>query len=368
MHRLTCLDGLRGVLAMYVMVSHVLPFAAIPASLAGPAWLFSHGGAGVDMFFILSGLVILRSLRAFEGRPGGFLLARASRIYPVYLLAFAAALALRPFEYGLDLMPWIGPDSTTRRLVYAGWPENTGLEIGLHLVMAHGLFPDAILPHAWVRFLGTAWSLSTEWQFYVLVLLLALWRLRDGQMALAFLALAAAGTAWMLMGAEGWQFSRAFLPNKAHLFALGIASSILLARGRAGLGPYLAVLAATLVLAFVQGGANKLAVPLAWSLCLAAQAGLIAPLARLLCHPALLWLGAISYPLYIAHEGIQKTLCIVLSAFSGGDSALFTALWLPSSLLLPIIAAWGLHRWLEVPVMRWGRGVAARKVAQPLPA
>jgi len=359
MQRLTCLDGLRGILAMYVMVSHVLPFAAIPAGLA---WLFSHGGAGVDMFFILSGLVILRSVRAFEGQPVGFLLARFSRIYPVYLLAFAAALALRPFEYGLDLMPWIGPESTTRRLVYAGWPENTGMEIGLHLVMAHGLFPDAILPHAWVRFLGTAWSLSTEWQFYALALVLALWKLRDGQLVLAFLVLACAGTAWVLMGAASWQFSRAFLPNKAHLFALGIASSILLARGRAWLGAYLAVLAATLVLSYSQGGANKMAVPLAWSLCLAAQAGLVSPLATLLRHPVLLWLGAISYPLYIAHEGIQKTLCIALSALSGGDATLFTTLWLPSSLLLPLLTAWGLHHWVEVPAMRWGRGFAARRL------
>jgi len=368
MQRLTCLDGLRGVLAMYVMVSHVLPFAAIPASLAGAAWLFSHGGAGVDLFFVLSGLVILRSLRAFAGRPGGFLLARFTRIYPVYLLAFAVALGLRPFEYGLDQMPWIGADSPTRRLVHAGWPDSTGVEIGLHLVMAHGLFPDAILPYAWVRFLGTAWSLSTEWQFYVLALLLALGRASDGRMVLAFLLLGLAGAAWALAGPEAWQFSRAFLPNKAHLFALGIASAALLARGRAGVGTYLAVLAASMAISAAQGGANKLAVPLAWSLCLLAQMGVLPVLSALLCHRVLLWLGAISYPLYIAHEGIQKILCIALSAYSGGNPALFTALWLPASLLLPVLAAWGLHHWVEAPAMRWGRGLIARAATRPVPA
>ena len=35
--------------------------------------------------------------------------------------------------------------------------------------MTHGLFPNGVLPDVWVGFLGAAWSLSTEWQFYLLV-------------------------------------------------------------------------------------------------------------------------------------------------------------------------------------------------------
>jgi peptidoglycan/LPS O-acetylase OafA/YrhL len=56
---MVCLDGLRGVLAFYVMLGHTLPFAPLPHWLH---WLFLHGGAGVDVFFILSGLVIVQSL------------------------------------------------------------------------------------------------------------------------------------------------------------------------------------------------------------------------------------------------------------------------------------------------------------------
>jgi len=43
--RLECLDGLRGILALYVPVDHAAPFAAIPARVARP---LSHGGAAVD--------------------------------------------------------------------------------------------------------------------------------------------------------------------------------------------------------------------------------------------------------------------------------------------------------------------------------
>ena len=49
MRRLTCLDGLRGLLALYVMVSHVLPFAVLPATLDWLGGWLSHGGAAVDI-------------------------------------------------------------------------------------------------------------------------------------------------------------------------------------------------------------------------------------------------------------------------------------------------------------------------------
>ena len=55
MKRLECLDGLRGVLAIYVALGHMAPFAMLPLWLQSGV---SHGGAAVDVFFILSGLVM----------------------------------------------------------------------------------------------------------------------------------------------------------------------------------------------------------------------------------------------------------------------------------------------------------------------
>ena len=307
-------------------------------------------------------LVILRSLHAYRGQPRGFLIARATRIFPVYLLVFAVALAVRAPDYGLSAMPWIGPDSPVQILVSSGWPEGALVEIAAHLVMAHGLFPDAVLPHVWVRFLGAAWSLSTEWQFYVLALILAMRGMRDSRLVVFFLALAAAGLGWHTLAPEGWVFSRAFLPNKAQYFALGIASAAVLARARGAGVMYLAVLVATLAISFDQGGPGKMAAPLVWTFCLGAELGFLAPLAALLRHKALLWLGVVSYPLYIAHEPIHKMLCMLLSRVAGGDGVVFTLLWLPSAILLPLAVAWWLHRAVELPVQRWGRAIAAPRV------
>ena len=214
---MVCLDGLRGLLACYVMLSHTLPFAPLPVWLL---WLFKHGGAGVDVFFILSGLVIVQSLDSFHYRARPFLIARVARIYPVFLVVFVFAMAVQPLATGFERMAWIGPDSEARYIWSGGWPSTWWLLIVTHLTMTHGLFPNGVLPDVWVGFLGAAWSLSTEWQFYVLALLIGA-RLGLQRMAWLFLVMGLAAIAWQAMAPEAWQFSRAFLPNKAQCFALG---------------------------------------------------------------------------------------------------------------------------------------------------
>jgi peptidoglycan/LPS O-acetylase OafA/YrhL len=313
MRRLVCLDGLRGVLACYVMLSHTLPFAPLPGWLL---WLFSHGGAGVDMFFVLSGLVIVQSLASFDYRAWPFLIARVARIYPVFLVVFAFALAVQPLATGFEQMAWIGPESQARVIWSGGWPGNWGPYIAAHLTMTHGLFPNGVLPEVWVGLLGAAWSLSTEWQFYLLALLIGA-RLRLARMAWLFVAIATLAVAWQAAVPEAWQFSRAFLPNKAQYFALGIISVAVIHDGTKGLRSYAAVLAATSLLCFAQGGIDKLLPPIVWSVCLAAQAFSSWPrprqsshwvpacagmtmemLAALLQSRPLVWLGAISYCIY----------------------------------------------------------------------
>jgi len=132
MRRLTCLDGLRGVLALYVMVGHTLPFALVPGWLAGP---FSHGGAAVDVFFILSGLVIVQSLASYDYRPRPFLIARVARIYPVFLAAFALAVAVQPLPPGQSHMPWIGHDSQARFIWSGDWPDDWVIGIATHVTI-----------------------------------------------------------------------------------------------------------------------------------------------------------------------------------------------------------------------------------------
>jgi peptidoglycan/LPS O-acetylase OafA/YrhL len=367
MKRLECLDGLRGALAVYVMLGHTAPFAALPWWVA---WPLSHGGAAVDVFFILSGFVIVQSLERCDWRPRPFLLARALRIFPVFLAVFPAAVLLDLLPARFEQLPWITSDRAAFGIWSQGWPAAWPQEIALHLVMAHGLMPDALLPNAWVSFLGAAWSLSTEWQFYVLALaaghVIGCGKGRPWRLALLFLLIATAGQLLRAAGPEAWQFSRAFLPNKAQYFALGIASAAALERKPGNAIRFTGILAATLALCLAAGGAGKIAAPLVWLVCLAAQhlPGLpaLGSIAWILRTPLALRLGAISYCLYLVNEPVQRLLGPALARLADGDAVLFTALWIPAATLIPLAASAALHRWVEQPALYWGRAVKAERL------
>jgi peptidoglycan/LPS O-acetylase OafA/YrhL len=83
-------------------------------------------------------------------------------------------------------------------------------------------------------------------------------------------------------------------------------------------------------------------------------------LAAALKSRALVWLGAASYCLYLVNEPVQKLLGVTLAVVVHGNAALFTALWLPGAVVLPVLAAWLLHEWIEAPTLRWGRALARR--------
>jgi peptidoglycan/LPS O-acetylase OafA/YrhL len=335
----------------------------------------------VDVFFILSGLVIVQSLDSFGYRALPFLIARVARIYPVFLVVFALAVAVQPLQTGFEQMAWIGPDSPARSIWSGGWPRDWGGFIATHMTMTHGLFPNGVLPNVWVGFLGAAWSLSTEWQFYLLALLIGA-RLGPRRMAWLFLAMSAASIAWHAMVPEAWQFSRAFLPNKAQYFALGVVSASVVRDGHRGLPAYLVVLAATLALCAVQGGIDKLLPPAVWTTCLVAQAFSSSPrrregrgwipafagmtmgvLAAVLQSRPLVWLGAVSYCIYLVNEPVQKLLGVTLALLVQGNAALFTIIWIPGAVALPVLVSWWLHEWVELPAQRYGRGMALAAVS-----
>jgi peptidoglycan/LPS O-acetylase OafA/YrhL len=378
MKRLECLDGLRGVLAVYVMLGHMAPFALLPEWVQGP---LSHGGAAVDMFFVLSGLVIARSLDSAGYRAAPFLVSRIARTFPAFLIVFAAAVAVQAIPAGFPVMPWLAAGSPGHAIWSFGWPRAWIAEIAAHLTMTHGLFPDSVLPGVWVSFLGAAWSLSTEWQFYVLALVVGrAARGQRGATIAVLLLMAFAGEAWDGLAPEGWRFSRAFLGNKAAWFALGIASAALVLDGRRSRDEpgeqgaerrYLLVLCVALFLALWDGPPGKALVPLGWTVCLAAQPGVrfglfLVPgaalgwVASLLAHPVMQWFGAISYSLYlvnepVVNEPVQKVLGLAVARIADGNGVLFTLIWLPTATILPVVCAARLRRHVELPGIDAGR-------------
>lgn len=93
--RLDGLELLRGLAALLVAAFHLEQAGSSETGYTGLFSLFSHGEAGVDLFFAISGFIILYTAAA---RPGqgirAFLAARFWRIFPPYWVALMLFLAL----------------------------------------------------------------------------------------------------------------------------------------------------------------------------------------------------------------------------------------------------------------------------------
>jgi peptidoglycan/LPS O-acetylase OafA/YrhL len=371
--RLRALDGLRGLLALYILAGHTAPFLRLPASAAWALWILSHGRGAVELFFVLSGMVIMRSILRCSGEvfaradACGFLLARAGRLLPIYAVALAlAAVALscgNPFR----VLPWLGESDAARNIAEAAWPHPWLAHLAAHITLTQGLLPAALLPDVEFTVLGPAWSLSTEWQFYLVVAaILTICRRRPAEagdwriFAGATMAFGVAGLLVGLLPAQ-WQPGRAFLPHEAWYFALGIASHALLAPGRtsATWWWWLLCLEAAALLQWQQSPFMASAVPLLWTACLGCEAPTVArplrPLATVLNSTPLQWIGRISYPLYLIHLPVQRLMMLALAPGLGNRAIVFSLVWGPAAILVPLMVALGLHHWVEVPCWRWSR-------------
>lgn len=378
--RLRALDGLRGLLALYILAGHSLPLLWPVPGMGWFATLFSHGRAAVDLFFCLSGLVILHSVRA-EGMAGTggaqrFLGLRAGRLLPVYGLALGLAVVSIAAGNPYPLMPWLAQAAPAAQLAVheilaPGWPADAWAHLTAHFVLAHGLLPPALLPDAEFSILGPAWSLSTEWQFYALIALLLICKpallraARPGTAVMLLLLLGLIGSALPLLPVP-WHFGRAFLPREAWYFALGMASAPLLEEqtaSKAAWAGYGLVLGAALLLSFLAGGGPAMLVPLAWSLCILAERRAALPFRALrfvLTRPWLLHCGALSYPLYLLHVPVQRLLMLALAPLAQGSWPLFSLLWGPLAVAVPLGLAALVHRSIEEPIRRWSRDHLAK--------
>ncbi len=348
MKRLSRLDGLRGVLASYIMLGHALPFTDVPGWLAQP---FHHGEAAVDLFFALSGLVIVNSLAHFEYRFWRFFTSRAWRLLPVYFTVLTLAVGLIALGSPIPAMQWVHAGSMAGQFWAVRLPAGWGYHLAAHVLLVHGLLPQGVLAYAWVTLLGPAWSLSTEWQFYiVMALAMGRWRNLAG-FTWAMLALA---LAWRLAAPQlppYWQFSRAFLPDAAGYFALGLASAVWLREGK--VLPLVCGVFLVTLLGLFSFAASRALIPLGWVVVVMAQRHSGMPwLPRLLDSRMAQYLARISYPLYLLNEPVQRGMAMLIAPLTHGNAPAFTWLWLPLALTAPIAAAHVLHKFVEKPLMK----------------
>ena len=331
---LGALQGLRGVLALMVVLFHLTFVSGSPFNMLG------HGRLAVDGFFLLSGYVLMHAhagdFRHWRWRAASsFLWRRWWRTYPLYAACLLLSVGLyTAFHHGRPPSP--------RRL-------------------AESLFLMEIWLFRGIGINIPVWSLGVEWLGYFAFPLIAWMVLRlefRAALAASILVLMVEVTVLLLRLGPDALLPYQGLPACLRMGGAFTAGALLWrigalrpSRGSAGRAQDDLVMLATLIaLGFVvQSVTEILAIPLmAVIVYKAARPGPVT-LKVLNCAPAL-FLGRISFALYLSH-------LLVLQIATMGRP-FFVALP-PLSLAMTIIAiaavAIGLCFGVEEPIRRWRR-------------
>ncbi len=356
------LDGLRGLLALWVLLTHLLCLTGYVNASASHCWTcFIFGYPAVECFMVLSGFAIAALLGKRQMGYLAFMHGRAFRILPVYLVCLGLAWGT------MHLIPSLLSGASWRGTVYFGWTRDLSLsELGhpwthllAHLTLLHGLLPASVLPNATGTILPPAWSISLEWQFYLIAPVLV-WLLRSWTGWIVALVVCLFG---VHLGPQWQNPHLAFLlGGQLPLFLLGIGSYHL---WRLCWGDWMGVslLVSISAMAALCAGLlhwHAVAVTI-WALCFASAVTMhpLNPLRLLLLNRAVQAVGRGSYSLYLIHWPIiVATLALLLHVWPAITSA--QALGVMVLVGLPTIglATAILHRYVEVPMMALGKARA----------
>ncbi|WP_337678443.1 acyltransferase [Aeromonas caviae] len=174
---LPLLTPLRGIAALMVVLFHarLLLFPQWMESIAGHTQLIENGYLWVDLFFILSGLVLAHVYgEAFARTPrtisyGRFLWLRLTRVYPLYLVTLLLLVGWELYKAHHGIGFYAGP-------LFKMWEWEGMPPFGSPFTPAEAL-PSSLLLLQVVTDHGltwnfAAWSLSVEWISYLLFPLL----------------------------------------------------------------------------------------------------------------------------------------------------------------------------------------------------
>lgn len=356
--RLPALEGLRGLLALWVLFSHTVTAAGLGEDWRGPFAVLRVGTHAVDTFVILSGFVISYLIVTARESYPVFVARRALRLYPVYLICLLAAAALLPMlERVHGNLPFHHPHNDFLVAIFQRSQARLPEHLLAHLTLLHAAVPTSVLPMSNYAILHPAWSLSLEWQFYLVAPALLWALLRGPRTALAAVA-AVCATHALLPGPQG------FLARHVPEFALGIASFLLWREAREVRWPLLLPLA--VALAWLLTKSPPVVV---WAAVFAAvlnPRGIGAgALNRALEASPLQALGRWSYPVYVSHTLVlllALQLLLWLGAAALGQWAFFALLLALTAAGTVTLSAW-LHRAVEAPAIAFGR-----RLSRPPPA
>ncbi len=314
------------------------------------------GFAGVDVFFVISGFlmcgIIVSGLQGDSFSVWRFYLARAQRIFPALIILCAVALVCGWFLLMPEEYQQLGRHAR----------ESLLFTSNLRYFDESGYF-DVASKEKWLLH---TWSLSVEWQFYMLLplLLLLVWKLRPNRRALtsAVLLLFGASLGWCLWRTPG-EPGAAFYLLQSRAWEMLAGGLVYLLGGRLALsGParrLLELLGFALILATLLVLDRHSQWP-GWRAMLpVAGAGLVLLAARKQSRwtgtRVAQWLGTRSYSIYLWHWPLVVALAYL--------EQLANPLWIGSGLLLSLLLGHLSYVLVEAPSQRRMAALSNRRAA-----
>lgn len=377
MDRFNSLEGIRGLFCLVVVLAH------FEAGFHGKDFITAEILYYiVDIFFVFSGFLMSglywSSLRT-RADFADYMIVRTARVYPLHLALLLVFVAFEGFRLLL-------PESWLDTAPFSGTNDIAAIPYHLTLTQSMGLLPR----NTW-NF--PSWSISTEFYAYIVfAALVMVFRRARVLVALGLIAACVLGLA--LYSELGFKetYALGFLRCLAG-FMVGVLVYRLYdgsrqLKRRVVLMTMMELLAFVLFFAFTLISASpqaSLLVPLligflVWALCY--DAGLVS---RFLSAPLLIYLGTISYSIYLNHvfvqdrmmnlfkllemkgvgrffmpdtEQLSKTSDVLLG-LSRVQADLYAALML----IIVVLVSRYTYLWVEVPGRDWAKRVLKRRRA-----
>jgi len=361
--RLPELDGVRGCAIALVLVWHYVQnqiHAETGSLLDHFKQAIGFTWSGVDLFFVLSGFLIAGILLDNRDKPHyfkAFYVRRICRIFPLYYLNLGLFFLFMVLEF--DLVPpmrSLFEDNTVPLWAYLTFTQNISM---------------AVQNSGGANWLAVTWSLAVEEQFYLLFPLLIRY-VPVQRLPLVFIGFAGMAvymrfslpglsayinTPWradsLMVGALlAYMVRVPGLPDKARSYRFAIGLVFVLAvtvlgfmniKGELTLGGTLThlLLAVTFALFLLLVLLNREGV-----------------LGSVLRNRVLMWLGTISYGVYILHTGISRLVHMLVRntqpSIDSWSGTATTVLALAVTLLVAQIS----YQWFERRFIRYGHTVS----------
>lgn len=356
--RIVIFDSLRAYCALWVALVHLARLLTLQDS-----YFIPDSSYGVEIFFILSGYVIADLLERENRTYAVFIFRRYMRLAPIFL--FFCVIYLLQTRIMTDALLLLDTDQFPVREqigIYNASLRDWHWHLPAHATLLHGLM-DSGLANASKTIILQGWSISVEWQFYVVAPVL-LWIVKNNRFWSLLGLLIASALLSLYKPVAGVYFTDHILSFLAGIFSFTFLHKHPDTLKRQGASAFLLVLS----VCFAVLGRIELAL---WCGFLLLAYGDVPALLqrifyRLFANRVMQWMGRISYSFFLCHMlTIYYAILLVSHVIDPkADPELFYLVAMPIAILFGVALSALTFRYIEEPLIRWSKAVTDDQAAR----